>query len=333
LIVWGMVLGGYPRSRMARHTLRDVERGRADPARAYASLIAAHAEVIGAQKAAGLPVVVDGMIDWHDILRPFATSWRNVAVNGLLRYFDNNFFYRIPVFVGEPDLTDPVLAPRAALYAPLADPAKLKIVVPGPLTFARLSRNKSEYSFEELAEKIASALRAEVERAVDNGASMIQVDEPFLGDVDATPDDARLAAELVSKIVEGHEENSVTAVYFAPPNPKVYRELLEVRTKYLALDLVDLRERSLKLVKEEGWGGHIPVLGLIDARRIYDDNLEAAAETALEAAQGAEEVVLTTSTWLDLIPFRYALRKTTLLGLLVERVAKKAGGEARSLWG
>ncbi len=331
--VWGMVLGGYPRGRLARYTLRDRERGRLAWLAPSASLVAAHAEVIGAQKAAGLPVVVDGMLDWHDILRPFAASWRNVSIDGLLRFFDNNFFYRIPVFTGEPDIIEPVLAPRVREFSLLADPAALKVVVPGPVTFLRLSRNKSDLSDEDLADKIANTLRVEVELAFEAGAGMVQVDEPFLGDIDATRDDATLAVELVNKIVKGFEERSVLAVYFQPPHPQVYEEILNVKTKYLAVDLVDLPDRAEKIVRDKGFGGHVPVLGLIDARRIYDDDLAKASEKALSLAKGYEELVISTSAWLDLIPHRYALRKTLLLGSLVERIAAKAGGEAWSLWG
>jgi len=331
LKVWGMVLGGYPRGRLSRYTLRDAERGRIAGVDRLRGLYASHAELIGVQKAAGLPIVVDGMVDWHDILRPFAQSWRNVSVDGLLRFFDNNFFYRIPVFTGEPDIIEPVLAPRVRDFQLLADPAGLKVVVPGPVTFARLSINKTELDAAELAEKIANALRVEVELAFEAGASMVQVDEPFLSDIDAARDDGVLAAELVNRIISGYEDRSVLAVYFAPPKPEVYDAILEVKARYLALDLVDLRERAVKLVEEKGFGGHVPVLGLIDARRIYDDNIEEGAELATRLAEG-DEVVLTTSAWLDLIPYRYSLRKTYLLGRLVEKTAEKTGGEAWTIW-
>ncbi len=332
--VWGMVLGGYPRGRWARHALRDLERGVITRPALEEALLAAHAEVIGAQKAAGLPVVVDGMIDWHDIFRPFVRAWRNVAVDGLLRYFDNNFFYRIPVFTGEPDVMEPVLPGRVRLYAPLAHPAGLKVVVPGPVTLVRLSRNRSGLDDAELAEKVASALRVEVEGAFREGASMVQVDEPFLADVDATRDDAVLARELVGKIVQGYEGKSVLAVYFNFPDKSVYEELLDAPTRYLALDIADYPARALEVIEAKGLGGHVPALGVIDARRIYDDNLEEILGWLKRVVGGeAEETVLTTSSWLDLIPHRYGLRKTILLGRLVERAAERLGWEPVTLTG
>jgi len=332
LKVWGMVLGGYPRGRLARYTLRDAERGTIDYTARYRGLLQAHSEIIGVQKAAGLPVVVDGMVDWHDIFRPFVESWRNVAVDGLLRYFDNNFFYRIPVFTGEPDIREPVLAPRVREYWLLADPAILKVVVPGPVTLSRMARNESELDDDELAERIAYVLSLEVRLAFEAGAGMVQVDEPYLADIDATRDDAVLAAELVSKIVEGYEDRAVLAVYFDAPRKEVYDAILETKTSYISLDITDVGARAVNLVKERGVPGHKPVLGLIDARRIHTDEIERLADLALDLASGADELVLTTTTWLDLIPYRYSLKKTILLGRLVEKVAERAGVEPESLW-
>lgn len=331
--VWGMVLGGYPRSREARHLLRDVERGLVPPAEATLRLQRVHSEIIGVQKAAGLPVIVDGMVDWHDIFRPFARSWRNVTVNGLLRYFDNNFFYRIPVFVGEPDSIEPVLAPRVRDFVELAHPGILKVVVPGPVTFARLSKNNSELSYEELAVKIASILKQEISRAVEAGAGFIQVDEPFLADVDASKDDAALAVELFNKIIKGYEEKASLAVYFNAPTTDIYEIILNVKSRYLSIDVYDTRIKALDLLATKGFGDHVPVLGVIDGRRIHDDNIDKIVDDVRRLIdRSIEELVFTTTTWMDLIPFRYSLRKTILLSRLVEKFAEETDSEAYTIW-
>ncbi len=335
MLVWGMVLGGYPRSRTARYALRDYERGRISLSEYHSRMLLVHAEVIGAQKAAGLPVVVDGMIDWHDMFRPFVESWRNTAVDGLLRFFDNNFFYRIPVFTGEPDIVSPVLSKRVREFAGLADPAGLKVVVPGPVTLASMSRNETGLDKAELAEKIAVVVRREVELALESGASMVQIDEPFLADVDAARDDAILAKDLVNEIVKGFEDKSILAIYFNMPSSDVFEEVLDVKAKYVMVDVADAWNRAVERLNEKGIGGHTPVLGVVDARRIHDDDFNKIKShlDRIEPLRNVEELVLTTTAWLDLIPYRYSLRKTSLLGRLVEYYADKVGAQARSLWG
>jgi len=330
LKIWGMALGGYPRSRLARYALRDYERGSISYHELHHRMVMAASEIIGAQKGAGFPVVVDGMVDWHDIFRPFARSWRNTSVDGLLRYFDNNFFYRIPVFTGEPDIIEPVWPPRVREYSLLADPASLKIVLPGPVTMAKMSKSPAGMKWEELAELIANLLAREVELTREFNV-FVQVDEPILSDRKATPDDAALAADLVSKIVGSIAERAILAVYFDFPSRTVLERLLDAKTRYVMLDLVDSPRRAAEHAIP--LDGHVPVLGLVDGRRIHTDRLaDDIVNTVKTLAPGAGEIVVTTSTWMDLIPYRYALKKTSIVSRMVVDLAERLGGEPYTLW-
>ena len=324
--LWAMVLGGYPRAREVRHTLRDIERGVVSGAQSAWNIMSAGATLIGAQEAAGLRFVVDGMVDWHDIFRPFVSSWRNVALDGLLRYFDNNFFYRVPVFFDKPDPSEFVWPPRILSYVHVAEPSPLKAVIPGPLTFTLMSKNASGLSKEELAEGIASVLAIEAKQAEAAGAGAIQIDEPILSDPDTTRDDARLAVELVNSITSQLKVPTILAVYFDVPRDEVYSEILEARTTYISIDIADAPKRALDLIARQGFGEHKPVLGVIDARRIEDDSLDRVKEWVGQALRGYDgEAGITTTTWFDVIPYTYSLRKTFLLG----RFAEALRGEGR----
>jgi len=321
LELWAMVLGGYPRAREVRHALRDVERGDISYHESAWRVLSASAEIIGAQEAAGMKFVVDGMVDWHDIFRPFVTAWRNVSVDGLLRYFDNNFFYRVPVFNDRPDPSDFVWPLRLRSFLHLAEPSPLKAVIPGPFTFVTLSKNSSGLSREDLAEGIASALAVEAQRAEAAGAGAIQIDEPALSDQEVTEDDARLAVELINVITSQLKVPTMLAIYFDVPRAEVYRELLEAKVNYLSLDVADAPKRALDLIGGQGFGDHRPVLGVIDARGIEDDNFERVREWVKQALKGYDgEAGLTTTTWFDVIPYTYSLRKTFLLGYYTERL-------------
>lgn len=327
--IWSMVLGGYPRSRRARHALRDYERGAIAYGEAEERVIEAGLIVIGVQLASGNLYIVDGMVDWHDPFRPFVEAWRNAYPDGLLRYFDNNFFYRIPVFTDDPEPSRLVLAPRVLRFRELVEPAQLKVVVPGPVTFALMSRREADMSVEELAESIARILSMEVREAVKAGASLVQIDEPMLTDPEASRDQAVLAAELASRIASEAGARSALALYFDVPKPEVYEALLDSKVDMLILDVADAPTRALELLKSKGFGGHTPGLGLINARQIYDDrySLVASALKELIGSIDSEELAVTTTTWLDLIPFRYSIRKTYLLGLYTERLAAELGLE------
>lgn len=321
------MLGGYARSRLVRRLLRDYERGLVSQSELERTLAEASAAVIGSQVSSSLLYVTDGMLDWHDIFRPFVEAWRNVTPTGLLRYFDNNYFYRIPVFADEPESSRPVLAPRVRMYARLAEPSALKVVLPGPFTFAFMSENATEKSREELASSIARLLAAEAKAAVEAGARAVQIDEPLLSDQDVTEDQAILAAELASEIAKASAPaKTILSIYFDVPRPEVYERALAAKVDCLSLDAIDAPARFASLISSKGLR-ECSVLGLINARNVYDDDLPRLEEIAASASKGVSELGITTSTWLDLIPYDYSLRKTRILGLLVERLASRLGAE------
>ena len=322
--IWGQVLGGFPRSREQRHNMRDVERGDASLHESTTTLLLSASAVIGVQEAANLRLVTDGMLDWHDIFRPFVSAWRGVTTDGLLRYFDNNFFYRVPVFLDRPDPAYFVWPPRLKTLSRVAEPWPMKVVVPGPLSFLLMSKNASGLSKEELGAAIASALQMEVKAAERAGAAAVQIDEPILSDQELSRDEARFGVELVNSIVSQLSVPTTLAVYFNAPRDDIYDEILEAKTTYISIDVADSPARSLDLLKRKGMPGHKPILGVIDARRLEDDDYARVKEwVAAVAKLGFEEISLTTTTWFDVIPYRFSLRKTFLLGLYVERLANE----------
>jgi len=256
-------------------------------------------------------MVSDPVVEWHDLFRPFVEAWRGCFAGGLLRFFDNNFFYRVPTFVELPSPSKPVLRPRAAALAErLPKWAKLKVVVPGPLTFARMSRIVGSFGVEELAEAIARILSDEVRAAAEAGARAVEVDEPWLGDVDASRDDASLAVELFNKYFAPLGIETVLATYFSPPRPEVWEVLCGARATYVAIDVADSPKRAA-----ESLGKCLPeglALGVVQGRDLVDPPLEKLRE-ALEVAKGCRRLAVTTSSWLDLLPFDAAIEKVRSL--------------------
>src|SRR5574337_1547113 len=49
------------------------------------------------QLEAGLDLVTDGQIRWYDPISHLAGKLEGVRINGLLRFFDTNFYFRQPV--------------------------------------------------------------------------------------------------------------------------------------------------------------------------------------------------------------------------------------------
>jgi 5-methyltetrahydropteroyltriglutamate--homocysteine methyltransferase len=321
-VVTAEVLGGYPRSERTRKILRNYEeRGEVAQSEAVQSIWSDTVLLLGVQLGAGLDVVVDPAVEWHDPLRPFVEAWRNVTVGGLLRWFDNNFFYRVPVFVDLPDPMRFVLSPRVRfMRSMLPRDVKLKVVLPGPLTFVKLSKNLTGKDAAELAESIKEALSLEVKQAVASGADVVQLDEPFLADVDASVDDARLAVDLANDLLSAASSaggETRFAVYYGVPSKEVYSEIVNVKADYLILDVVSQRRRAIELLEGQGAIRDSIGLGLVDGRNLYMEKLDKDILPLVEklAAEGSlRKLLVTTSTPLYLLPFGSAIKKTELLG-------------------
>jgi len=323
------VLGGYPRSPRLRKALRDLERGTADPVSVGRVALEESLTLIGIQIGAGLTIVGDPVLEWHDLFRPFAEAWRGVYVDGLLRYFDNNFFYRIPVVRELPDPSTRVLGPRVARFIQALPPdTRFRVVVPGPVTFARMARLEGP-RFEDVAETVARILGEEIRLATELGAQVIEVDEPWLSSVDATREDAELCIELLSKYMAGFGE-TILATYFSPPSPEVAEVLAEAPAQFVAIDYVDSPRRAEKAL--EKMGGKGVALGVVQARDLYRDSVETALGVAKKLVKevGVSSLALTTSAWLDLLPLRHAIEKTRILGEIARAVSDSLGLELGS---
>ena len=306
----------YPRSDRVRRLLRRLEElGQAPLAETLRAVYEDALMLLGAQLAAGVDSVADPAIDWHDLLRPFAEAWRGVWIDGLNRWFDNNFFYRVPVVEELPDPQRLVTPGRvASMRAVLPDWARIRVILPGPVTFTRLARIAEGLDADSVAERVAEILALEAEKSVENGASVIEIHEPFLGDIDAKPEDAELAARLASRIasrVAGRAETRLL-VYYAPPTPEAWEKLADAKVDAIVVDYVDAPQKTEKLL--EKWAPKRLGLGLVNARSIYPEDPRGVAQEAKRLAYkaGVDELIVATSAPLDLIPLRYALEKTRI---------------------
>jgi methionine synthase II (cobalamin-independent) len=96
--VKGYLVGGFPRPASLIKSLREHMKGRKSSAELDAEILEAVKEVVRLQKDNGLYYIFDGQLTWDDLFRPIATCLTNVQIDGLARWFDNNFFYKKPVF-------------------------------------------------------------------------------------------------------------------------------------------------------------------------------------------------------------------------------------------
>ncbi len=316
------VLGAYPRSAKTRKAIRDLDEGKISIEEARLAILEDISYICGIQSGSGLSLIQDPAIEHHDIFRPFVESWRGVYADGLLRFFDNNFFYRIPVFIEEPDVQRCVIAQRVRMLRKIVHDSAIKISVPGPVTFTYLS--KTELDKTELALSIARAyvLDSELGDAVPD---VFQLDEPFLTDPDASPYHVSILEECVKEL-KRRFGRIIVSLYYGVPREEVFKKITELPVEAISISLVEYPERSLDILRRCRPEASRTCIGIIDSRDIKVESYEHVkrlVEKTVDALGSKDLYGLTTSSGFELIPLKYAIEKTRALGRYGLRIAEE----------
>lgn len=84
--------GKYPRSEKLIQATRDFEKGKLTSLFLEKFYSADYRELQRIQS--GFTIKTDGLLQWQDLLRPLSELIKNTEVDGLIRYFETNTFYR-----------------------------------------------------------------------------------------------------------------------------------------------------------------------------------------------------------------------------------------------
>src|SRR5574342_1244522 len=93
-------IGETPELQQLRRTIAAWERKEAGPDALRAAEDALVRAALDDQLEAGLDLVTDGQIRWYDPISHLAGKLAGVEINGLLRLFDTNFYFRQPIVRG-----------------------------------------------------------------------------------------------------------------------------------------------------------------------------------------------------------------------------------------
>jgi 5-methyltetrahydropteroyltriglutamate--homocysteine methyltransferase len=329
-------VGDSPDLQILRRTIAALDRGE----RTTADVVGAENEMtrhaIVEQVKAGLEVVTDGLIRWSDPISHFAGKLDNVSINGLLRYFDTNFYFRQPVMTGTPArrgtfvVNDYSFARNALgqIRTPHGKAGKLSIkpVLTGPYTLAKFSlfensengANRMLASLEARAMAYAGALAAEIAALAGAGAELIQVDEPA---IIKYPQDWAIFKKALAPLVQardaaakkGHAVELALYVYFHDCVP-LYEKLVELPVDIVGLDFT-YSSKLADLIASAGSPKPLG-LGLVDSRNTRLEDPEVIArqvERLLPKIEGGR-AYLGASSGLEYLPRDRAYAKLELLG-------------------
>ena len=316
------VVGSYPKPPeegqqfVVRKTLHALEKGDKtvdDLKKAQDELVRA---VIGEQEEAGIDLITDGQGRWDDILTPFARNIAGFEIGGLLRWFDNNTYYRRPVAVGPLEWRGPSSV-EAFKFASSVASTPVKAILPGPVTFARLSQDEHFSDHEAFVLAIAGVLAQEAAELEAAGATVIQIDEPALLDA---PEDLELAKRAIAQITsELRSVETILGTYFGDAK-RLGKDLFDIEVDGYGFDLVSGPENR-ELLAQVPDGKNVQ-LGILDAR---NTKLEPVDQLTAEIEQfvdrfGADRLYISPSAGLEYLPREKARAKLQRLGEAVKKV-------------
>lgn len=267
--------------------------------------------VINVQIAAGIELITDGQIRWMDPFTGPVRKLRGITLGGLIRFFDNNVYYRQPqvnsaVGWDSPLVVDDFLFAKKAA----GNRAEVKAVLPGPYSLARLSKDNHYGKIEDLVHDLAKALAQEVRELEKAGATFIQLDEPSLP---LHPEDFKLAQEGI-EIALSPVSSAKTALYtYFSDISKVYAELMTLPVDILGIDLVS-DPGNIALIQKSP-STKILALGLLDSRNTKMEKVEE-VESILRSFEKNKERIkyVNPSAGLEFLPYASAVRKLELVG-------------------
>ena len=303
-------IGSYPRPSWFRGYLRKVEGlqkeggGGVDEA-TYSKAVA---EVIREQREAGVELFTDGQLLWHDLLCHLATKIDGFEMNGLVRYFDNNLYYRIPRVKAKLERRGSIVADEFRVAYSIE--REMKAVL-SCFTLASLSEDEFYRDKSELVMDIAHIMNQEAKELVKNGAKYIQIDEPSL--LYAGKEDLNLMKDAIEVIRRGVDAKFFLVTYFGDAE-RIFPEVLDYDIDVIGLDFVEGYEKNLELLREYSVDKEVQA-GVVDGRTTKMEDKEHVKKKikAICGAINRETLYVSPNTGLEFLPYSKASEKLRAL--------------------
>jgi 5-methyltetrahydropteroyltriglutamate--homocysteine methyltransferase len=272
----------------------------------------ARTDVVDAQVEAGLDRLVEGQLRWDDMLAHPLTIHDNVETGGIVRYYDNNNFYRDPQVQGELTPSGDVADELAAVDADAED---LQAVLPGPYSLADLATDEHYGDEADFLDAVADYLAGEVEGFPAHETLFLL--EPSLVEAPPGADADEHVRETVDRVAAATDADVVVHTYWGAVPEKTYAHLMDADVDAIGFDFVADADASLYNINEYGTKDGI-AMGLVDGQ----NTLVESPETIRDRVEWVDErthtdferAYLTSNTELFYLPVNRFEEKLAALG-------------------
>ncbi len=308
------VVGSYPKISSdknvpnLRNALNQFEQNKISEEKLEEVYKATIIRVLKEQENAGIDIITDGQIRWDDLLTPLARNIEGCEINGLLRFFDNNFYYRKPVIKSKMVFKD-FSTLEDYKFARANTTKSLKVVLPGGLTFAGLSLDEYYKDLMSFGMDYSQILKKEIQRLDQEKVDYIQLDEPSLCFV---PQEINLLKESLRTIFSGIKAKTILFLYFGKIK-NLIPELFDLPVDIIGIDLVS-KPGNLSFILEADLKKEL-ILGCLDARNTKMEDEKEILKLIEKVSKKipSEKIYISPSCGLEFLPHENALKKLKLL--------------------
>jgi methionine synthase II (cobalamin-independent) len=259
--------GIHPRSQKTIQTTQDWERQRVSDASLRLQFDEDVEALVRLQESLSFDYVSDGQLTthWQDLLTPITSCAKGVKKGPLVRWFNTNTFYYVPVVDG-PLSVDGARLAREVTTASVRSPSKVVIV--DPLTFAECSEDKHYGSRENLIFGYCDGILSPLLRALEKaGVSYVQFSAPslvarFRGEKWSSQQLSPVAEGLKSAL-KGARIRSGYQTFFGDAEPYFSFLLDSIPTDDIGFDLTETDGSSIAQTNKG------IIAGVADARSSY----------------------------------------------------------------
>ena len=271
-------------------------------------------EAIREQAEAGLDLVTDGQIRWDDGQTAFARGIDGFTIDGLIRYFDTNTYFRQPIPEHKLGWRGPITV-KDFEFARKASSRPVKPVITGPFTLGYMSQQGCYTDQASLVLDLAHILNQEALALEEAGATVIQFDEPAIL---KHKQDFPLLQKASAVVTSGLRAKTFIYTYFKDMSG-IHREFFQLPFSGFGLDLV-MGKGNYELIRDLPSDKELAA-GILDARNTKLETVDEIVESIKKISRyvSLDRLYLNPSAGLEFLPRVTAQAK---LAKLVEGAGK-----------
>jgi 5-methyltetrahydropteroyltriglutamate--homocysteine methyltransferase len=273
--------------------------------------------IINDQLSISLSQINGGMLKRQDLLRPFSMNLVGCEVGPMVRWFNNNTFYKTPIVNNKIEWN--ISVTHEETYLDLLPEGEWKAVLPAPYTLAVLSHDNYYKSELLLMFDFADAINLEAKFLEKCGFKHIQFSDPALVYATTKPKHLACASKALEIATNGLKSETTLQTYFGDATP-VLKEADIWDVSNIGVDLYETNLKSMKMNHDKGL-----VLGIIDGRNsvIEDVNALTTIVKQIQAKNNPKEISLSTNCDMDFLTWDKALEKMDVLVRVSEKLGEK----------